>query len=85
VGLPIFVWAADNNFHAYIRQVGDQVLTFELAGGDLVDVETGSTWNITRGLATGGPLKGQSLQPVPGSTAYDWAWLDFYPESEFYK
>ena len=82
--IPIFVWAADNNFHAYIRQVGDQVLTFTLDGDGLVDEETGSTWDLTRGLATAGPLKGQSLQPVPGSTSYDWAWEDFYPGTEFY-
>lgn len=83
--VPIFVWAGDNNFHAYIRQTGDRILTFRLDGDLLVDEETGSTWDLTRGLATAGPLKGESLQPVPGSTSFDWAWLDFYPESAFYS
>ncbi len=83
--VPIFVWAADNNFHAYIRQVGEQVLTFRLENGLIVDEETGSTWDIARGLATDGPLRGQGLQPVPNSSAYDWAWLDFFPETTFYE
>lgn len=83
---PVVVWTADNNFHAYLRQANDQTLTFQAeAGGKLVDVETGSTWDVTNGLATHGPLQGQGLQPVPSSSAYDWAWLDFYPESDFYE
>ena len=88
--IPIFVWAGDDNFHAYIRQVEDQVLTLQLGNDEfgqdtLVDAETGSTWDLTRGLATSGPLKGQSLQPVPSLSSYDWAWLDFYPEAVFYE
>ncbi len=82
--IPIVVWAADNNFHAYIRRAGDLPLTFHAEGDKLIDDETGSTWDVSRGLATGGPLRGQALQPVPDSTAYDWAWLDFYPDSDFY-
>lgn len=83
--VPVLVWAADSNFHAYIRQVDDTVLTFRLEGGELVDEETGSTWDPARGLATSGPLTGQGLQSVPSSSAYDWAWLDFYPDSAFYR
>ena len=77
------VWAGYNNFHAYIRQVGDQLLTFRLEGDKLVDEETGSTWNITRGLAADGPLKGEGLQGVPSSSSFVWAWVDFFPESVF--
>lgn len=82
---PIVIWAANNNFHAYVRPAGDQALTFRAEGDKLVDAEIGSTWDVTNGLATAGPLKGQSLQPVPSSSAYDWAWLDFYPETTFYE
>ena len=83
--IPIFIWAGDNNFHAYVRQIDEQTLTFEIQDGELIDSETGSTWDLSLGLATDGPLKGKSLQPVPSSSAYDWAWRDFYPESDFYK
>jgi hypothetical protein len=83
--VPIFVWAGDNNFHAFVRQVFDQLLTFKLEGGVLIDEETGSTWDLTRGLATSGQLIGESLQPVPSLSSYDWAWRDFYPETDFYQ
>ena len=83
--IPIFVWAADELYYAYVRQIGDQALIFQFEDGVLSDVETGSTWDLDLGLATDGPLKGESLQPVPSSSAYDWAWRDFYPESEFYQ
>lgn len=82
--VPIVVWAARENFHAYIRQAEGHTLTFHAEGDQLVDAETGSTWDVARGLAVAGPLRGHALQPVPGSTAYDWAWRDFYPKSEFY-
>jgi hypothetical protein len=82
---PIVVWASGDNFHAYLRQVEDRTLTFRSEGELLVDEETGSTWDVARGRAMDGPLTGHALQPVPGSTAFDWAWLDFYPDSDFYQ
>jgi len=55
-----------------------------MEGDGLIDEETGSTWDIARGRAVDGPLKGAVLQGVPSSSAFDWAWLDFYPASDFY-
>jgi hypothetical protein len=81
---PVLVWAKEDNFQAYLRKVGHRTLTFQLEGEQLVDAETGSSWDIGRGLATAGPLRGEALQAIPGSTAYDWAWLDFYPDTDFY-
>lgn len=49
---PIYAWAVGDNFHAYLRQIGDQVLTFGLEGGGLVNEETSSTGGISRGLAS---------------------------------
>jgi hypothetical protein len=82
---PVVLWAEEDNFHAYLRRVDGQVLAFDLEGEYLLDRETGTKWALTTGLAVEGPLKGQSLQPVPSSSAYDWAWTDFYPDSEFYS
>jgi hypothetical protein len=82
--IPVVVWAAGDNFHAYVSQIGDRTLTFRAQGETLIDEETGSTWDIGQGRAVQGPLKGKVLRSVPRSTAYDWAWQDFYPESEFY-
>ncbi len=82
---PILIWAEDNDIKAYIRRLGDQTLTFKLEGGLLVDQETGSIWDISRGLAKEGPLVGEGLQPVPSLSSYDWAFRDFYPHGEFYQ
>ncbi len=82
---PIMVWAENNDIKAYIRQLGDQTLTFELQNGVLVDLETGSTWEISRGLAVEGPLTGEGLQPIPSLSSFDWAFEDFYPLGEFYQ
>ena len=83
-GVPIVVWASDTGLSAYVRQAGDQQLTFELRDDQVFDVETGSRWDLSRGVAVEGELSGEGLQGVPGSSSYDWAWRDFYPDSEFY-
>jgi hypothetical protein len=82
---PVLVWAAGERYQAFLRQVGDQVLTFHLEGEALVDNETNSRWNVVRGLAVEGPLQGESLQPVPSLSSFDWAWVDFYPQADFYE
>jgi len=81
---PVLVWANDDNYHAYLRQVDDRTLTFRWENGQLVDEETGSVWDVMRGRAMSGPLEGQALQSVPSLSSYDWAWRDFYPGSAFY-
>jgi hypothetical protein len=83
--IPIVVWAEEGRFHVYVRQVDEQVLTLSADGDILIDAETGSRWDVARGLAIEGPLQGQSLLGVPSSSAFDWAWLDFYPNSDFYQ
>lgn len=83
--VPILVWAGDNTYEAYARSVEGQVLTFVFENGQLSDVETGTVWDVARGLAIEGPLTGRALQPIPSSSSYDWAWFDFFPESELYK
>lgn len=83
--VPIIVWAENNDYTAYIRKLGDQTLTFKIDNGLLVDQETGSVWDISRGLAKEGPLTGEGLQPVPSLSSYDWAFKDFYPGADFYQ
>lgn len=75
------------NVQAYLRRVDGEVLTFELAaaGEGLVDTQTGSSWDVTRGLAREGEFQGQVLLQLPYLSSFDWAWLDFHPDSEFYR
>ena len=82
--IPIVLWTSDEIFYAYVREVDGSVLTFKADGDMLVDEETNSTWDPTRGLATSGPLQGEGLRAVPSLSSFDWAWEDFYPDSEFY-
>ena len=83
--IPVVLWASDEIYHAYIRQADGRLLTFRAEGSFLIDEETGTKWDASRGLAVEGPLLGQSLQPVPSLSSFDWAWKDFYPDTEFYK
>ena len=83
---PVLVTADPNTkaVHTYLRQVGTEELDFLLQDGQLLDRQTGSAWDLARGIALEGPLRGEVLQRVPYVTAYDWAWEDFYPHSTFY-
>ena len=82
------------NIKVYLRQpspaiqgqVTPQELLFELDDvGQLVDGETGSIWDVGRGVATGGTLRGAALQPVPYVTSFVWAWHDFFPHSAIHE
>jgi len=84
-GTPVVVWAENNDFTAYVRQLGDQTLTFSLDGDNIIDLETGSIWDLRRGLAKKGPLAGEGLQSVPSLSSYDWAYKDFYPQGDIYQ
>ncbi len=61
-------------------------VTFERNdAGEIVDHQTGSLWDVSRGVAIQGPLKGAALQQIPYVTSYDWAWDDFFPHSTLYR
>ena len=83
--LPILIWAAEDRFHAYLRIADGETLTFRSENGQLIDNETQSVWNVALGLAIEGPLQGTILQAIPSSSAYNWAWFDFFPESDLYS
>ena len=86
---PVALYAnpETRNVHVYLRQVGDEVLTLALdkTGQNLVDVESGRAWTVARGLDTEDPSGTQPLLSVPYISSFDWAWLDFHPDSEFYQ
>ena len=57
--------AATKAVSAYLRQVEDQELKFTFDEGRLVDRPTGSTWDVSTGLAVDGPLRGELLKKNP--------------------
>ncbi len=61
------------------------LLTFDPGGpGQIVDRETGTVWDTRLGIAVEGPLRGAALQQLPYTTAFDWAWEDFFANSDFW-
>jgi len=52
--------------------------------GSIVDEETGSEWDVERGLAISGPLAGTPIQRIPYTPAFNWAWKKFFPATEFW-
>ncbi len=62
------------------EQAGGRTLTFSFDGNNIVDKETGSTWNIL-GRAVSGPLKGKSLKRLNHIDTFWFAWAAFKPET----
>jgi hypothetical protein len=60
--------------------VDGQRLTLTAADAGLTDAETGSTWTLA-GTATSGPLAGSTLEVVPHTDPFWFAWAAFYPDT----
>ncbi len=69
---------------AFERTVDGKELNFEINDGRIVDLETGSEWNIT-GRAISGELAGTDLAATQGGVHFAFAWLAFRPDSEIYE
>ena len=68
---------------AFSRRLDDQVLNFLFVEGQIIDDETGSSWNIL-GQAIAGPLTGRTLESTPSGVHFAFAWLAFNPDSQIY-
>ena len=88
--IAVFVDADSRDIKVFLRRPADtsveeSELLFERDDeGRVVDRQTGSVWDISRGVATDGPLKGVAIQQIPYVTSFDWAWADFFPHTSFY-
>ncbi len=69
---------------AYDRRLDGRVLQFELRGGKLVDLQTGSEWNLF-GTAVAGPLADKQLAAPQTGVHFAFAWLAFNPTSQIYR
>ena len=89
--VAVFVNSEPRDIKVYLRRVADgdgdvSELSFELDDEQrVVDTETGSVWDLARGVTVQGPLKGAVLQQIPYVSSYDWAWSDFFPHTTFYE
>jgi hypothetical protein len=87
---PVAVYAdpETRNVQVYLRQVDNHeiILKLDESGRYLVDtLHPQDAWSVERGLYRDDPAEGQPLLAVPYISSFDWAWLDFHPESEFYE
>ncbi len=67
----------------YSRTVGGRLLDFELNNNKIVDLQTGSTWNMF-GVAVDGEFKGARLEKLDRGVYFSFVWLDFYPGSKIF-
>ncbi|MFQ5536039.1 MAG: DUF3179 domain-containing protein [Gemmatimonadota bacterium] len=60
-------------------------LTFEMRNGEIVDVETGSVWNVKGGVVRGA-LEGSRLEPAETAVVSFWfAWAAFHPQTVLWE
>ncbi len=69
---------------AYSSVVGGDVLTFASHGGEIVDQQTQSTWNLL-GRAIEGRLRGRSLQALDAIDSFWFDWAAFHPDTEIWQ
>ncbi len=63
---------------------GDVELTFTVADGQFIDVQTGSEWDIT-GRAVAGELAGAELEQIPHLDTFWFAWSSYRPDSGLFE
>jgi hypothetical protein len=64
--------------------VDGKKLTFRMEGEEIVDEQTGSTWNVL-GQATTGPLAGNNLKAIVHGDHFWFAWAAFRPDTIIYE
>ena len=72
---------------AYEAKVGTRTLTFEKTKDEprVHDVETDSTWDLRRGVAVDGKLKGKQLERRPATPWLIERWKAFFPDGEIVR
>ncbi len=89
-GTPILIILGEDkkSVRAYERLIDGRKLEFfikpDTSPLQLLDAETGSTWDFT-GKATGGTLIGQQLKQIPVLSDYWFDWKTYHPDTIVYK
>lgn len=69
---------------SFSRLLNGIVLTFKFDGQNIVDEETGSTWD-SLGNAVSGELSGHQLEQVVSVNHFWFSWVAFKPETRIYQ
>ena len=73
-----------NTPRIFKRTVEERVLTFSLKGGQMLDDQTHSVWNM-KGESVSGELRGVRLERPVYTQVYWFSWAAFYPNSLIFK
>jgi hypothetical protein len=82
---PVVVFlAGDGGVRAYVARADSIDLHFKQVADtlDVQDEETGSTWDLVRGVSTGGDLGGIELEEIKVLPVFWFAWSNFYPKTD---
>jgi hypothetical protein len=85
--LPLVVLHKPHTFlaAAFSRRHNEELLDFDTnEKGEIVDRQTGSTWNYA-GVAVAGPLTGIELEPVTYSMEEWYMWFTQHPKTTLYS
>ena len=82
-GQTIVVFPIDGGGSVFRANVGEETLQFERREDGFVDIESGSTWDVT-GVARSGAWEGTALDPIPSRTTFWFAIVGAFPEVEVY-
>lgn len=82
--LLLFIEADDASYHAWNRKVNDQVLSFRMENGKMIDNNTNSVWDAD-GICIEGSFKDQQLTTISASQEFWHSWQTFHPGTLQYK
>ena len=83
--LDLVVYFDGENQAGSAWRTAEHQLTFENSENGIADRETNSTWDLKRGLATGGELKGIRLEAVPAIISFTHAWTRFHEDTTMWQ
>ncbi|MBA4167255.1 MAG: DUF3179 domain-containing protein [Chitinophagaceae bacterium] len=85
-GLPLLITIENDtaSFHVFDRTVEQKVLSFKKESGLLLDLPTGSVWNM-EGKCVDGALKGAQLKHVQAYQEFWHSWHTFHPRTVRYQ
>lgn len=75
----------DQRWNVFSRRLDDQVLELAIDQGQLVDVETGTTFDPVNGFAIEGELSGEILDKLPALTSFPDDYDTFWPDGRIWQ
>lgn len=79
--LVVYYDKTNSSAHVWNSRSQQQALTFEHQPQGIVDTQTESTWDLRKGLATAGELKGTRLKATTAIVSFSGAWQRFHPDT----